>query len=123
MGTIAKINESLHEDQQNDISPTLNTKVNAVSTRMVQPNDDNVLHTGETKTSVQNDTCGFGDIFDEHLLLDNLLNSDRNHDLNTNNSYEFDNEQDFPWFSAEQTMKLRNDKTTKEDKKNKSVEI
>ena len=114
MGTIAKILLSLHEDQQNDIPPILNTKVNAVSTGMVQPNDDNVLHTGETKTSVQNDTCGFDDIFDEHLL-DNLLNSDRIHDLNSNNSYDFDNEQDFPLFSAEQTMKLRNNKMTEEE--------
>ena len=104
---MSKTNESLHKHQQDEKTPALDILVNAVSTNNVQPNDLNVLHTGETNTSVQNINCAFHDF--DVSLFDNL-NSHRNDDLNINNSYNFDNEQDLSLFSTE----LRNNEQTED---------
>ena len=110
MGTMSKTNESLHKHQQDKKTPALDILATAVSTNNVQSNDLNVLHTGETNTIVKNFNCFFDDF--DVSLFDNL-NSNRNDDLNINNSYDFDNEQDLSLFPTE----LRNNKQTEDEEK------
>ena len=106
---MSKTNESLHKHQQDEKKPAFDILANIVSTNNVQPNDLNVMNTGETNTSVQNINCAFDDF--EVSLFDNL-NSHINDDQNIHNSYDFDNKQDLSLFPTE----LRNNKQTKDEK-------